>query len=412
MTVDPGVSLTHPMDSADPIAPGIAARTAGRAWLHQALEQSRKRTLALFAAYENALGDKGLSVPMSNQVNPPVWELGHIGWFQDWWIARNQQRGSGTSCEPDHARTLSRLSRADSLYDSSNVPHDTRWSLPLPDPNATRAYLRSALDETLTLLARTPESADELYFFRLVLLHEDMHSEAAVYMAQALDVPLEPALAFPSLDSSATPTSLHAQKSAGDALSMPATRWELGARADKSAFNFDNELEARDTLLDAFEIDVAPVTWRRYLPYVEAGCAPPPRYLRRQGGVWKARHLGAWRDLNLDASVVHVTLAEAQGWCAWAKRRLPTEAEWELAAMTRPEFAWGSAWEWTATPFAPYPGFAPHPYRDYSAPWFHTRQVLRGACAATHPRMVNPKYRNFFTPERNDIFSGFRSVAA
>jgi iron(II)-dependent oxidoreductase len=90
---------------------------------------------------------------------------------------------------------------------------------------------------------------------------------------------------------------------------------------------------------------------------------------------------------------------------------LPTEAEWEFAASSQPDFAWGAVWEWTSSPFLPYPGFVAHPYRDYSVPWFGARRVLRGASRATSPRMVHPRYRNFFTPERNDIHSGFRSCA-
>ena len=123
---------------------------------------------------------------------------------------------------------------------------------------------------------------------------------------------------------------------------------------------------------------------------------------------------------------MNLSLYEAQAWCRWAGRRLPTEPEWERAATAASEtsppaalsdlddgagFRWGQVWEWTATPFRPYPGFMSHPYRDYSAPWFDTRQVLRGASFATHPRLRHARYRNFFTPERNDIFAGFRSCA-
>jgi EgtB-related family protein len=90
---------------------------------------------------------------------------------------------------------------------------------------------------------------------------------------------------------------------------------------------------------------------------------------------------------------------------------LPTEAEWECASQ-QPDFEWGQVWEWTASQFAPYPGFEAHPYRDYSEPWWHNHRVLRGACAATSTHVVDVRYRNFFVPERRDIFAGFRSVAS
>ena len=138
----------------------------------------------------------------------------------------------------------------------------------------------------------------------------------------------------------------------------------------------------------------------------------PPRYLRRGGDGWQMRRDGAWQPLAFDAPACHLTWPEADAWCRWAGRRLPDEAEWEAAALTLPSFAWGHVWEWTASRFLPFDGFIAHPYRDYSAPWFGERYVLRGASGATSPRMAHPRYRNFFTPERNDIHAGFRSCAA
>ncbi len=106
---------------------------------------------------------------------------------------------------------------------------------------------------------------------------------------------------------------------------------------------------------------------------------------------------------------VHVSLHEAEAWCRWAARGLPTEAKWECAALALEGFSWGQVWEWTASQFEPYPGFIAHPYRDYSAPWFGSHRVLRGACPATSSPLAHARYRNFFEPHRNDIFAGFRS---
>ncbi len=374
-----------------------SARCGSREALGVHLRDSRARTLALLDAYVAALGE-ALVVPYSPQLNPPLWETGHVAWFQDYWIARSRQRELGIACDPDHERPEGRLAGADARYNSSRVAHATRWALPLPSLAATRDYLAASLDETLALLAAAEESDAGLYFYRLALFHEDMHAEAAIYMAQALDIPLPDGL----MQTTQAPRP-------NRALRVAAQPWTLGYTGP--GFAFDNELQAHEAMVGEFEIDSEPMNWARYLPYLEATGASPPRYLRRQDGGWQCRVFGAWRPLDPAAPATHLSWPEAEAWCRWAGRRLPTEAEWELAACTQPEFRWGQVWEWTASRFLPYPGFAAHPYRDYSAPWFGERYVLRGASRATSPRMAHPRYRNYFTPERNDIHMGFRSCA-
>lgn len=381
-----------------PFSPADAVRSGGRELLAEALRSSRARTLEQFDAFVTALGER-LFVPYSPQLNPPLWEIGHVGWFQDYWIARNHQRARGIACAPGHERPAGRLPGADALYNSSAVVHPSRWHLPLPDISQTRAYLEQGLAQTLELLAHlpeSPESQENLYFYRLALFHEDMHGEAAAYMAQALDISL------PGWAATHTPQPK-------GTLRLPSAHRMLGYAGP--GFAFDNELGVHGVTVAAFEIDAGVVTWERYLPFIEATSHPLPRYLRRAQGAWQQRVFGHWQALALHAPAMHLSWYDADAWCHWAGRRLPSEAEWEYAALTDPDFSWGAVWEWTSSRFLPYPGFQPHPYVDYSAPWFGERYVLRGAGPATSPRLAHPCYRNYFTAERNDIHAGFRSCA-
>jgi len=346
--------------------------------LERDLVDSRARALRVTAGLEGArlLGPK-LSI-----VNPPLWEIGHVSWFQERWCLR---------WRPDGSLADSLLPGADALYDSAAVAHDTRWDLPLPDLAATRAYGEHVLERVRERLARESDSADLRYFVRLATFHEDMHAEAFHYTRQTL--------------SYAAPDASHSIKKNED-LEIKGQTILLGAKPD-AGFVFDNEKWAHEVAMAPFRISRSVVSNGQYLEFVEAGGAAP-RYWKQEGNSWLERRFDRWQPLALEEPTRHVSWHEAQAWCAWAKRRLPTEAEWECASA---QLDYGQVWEWTESTFAPYPGFVVDPYKEYSEPWFGTHKVLRGGSFATPRRLMRPTFRNFYTPERGDVFCGFRTCA-
>ncbi|MGE5115858.1 MAG: DinB family protein, partial [Betaproteobacteria bacterium] len=268
------------MDIEVPVTDTPQLREAGRELLSLALMDARNHTLRVFAAWEEALAARDFVVPRMTELNPPLWELGHVGWFQEYWIARNMQRSRGPRCDPLGPRLASIEPAADRWYDSTQVAHDTRWTLDLPTLAATRQYLLDTLDTTLELLDALPADDagrdDALYFYRLALFHEDMHGEAFTYMAQTLDFG---ARAFDALF---PPRPRHAPLTP---LVFPATRWSHGLPKTQG-FVFDNEKWAHEVAVPEFEIDAQPVSWQQYAEFVEDGGYDEPRWWSKEGLAW------------------------------------------------------------------------------------------------------------------------------
>lgn len=397
--------------------------------LAEALREARARTLAIYAH----LDEPALEVPYLEIVNPPLWELSHIAWFQEFWCLRYR------ADDPEGRRVPSHLKDADPRFNSSIVAHRDRWAIARMPRAAVLAYMDDTLAATLAALARSDDALR--YYFRLALFHEDMHGEALLMTLQTLGLPA------PAIESVDPPP---ATSTRSVDIVFEGGSFMQGASQGSRDFIFDNERASHVSKVKGFAMADRPVSQGEFAEFVEAAGAGAPRYWRREGGQWLVRRYDAWHPIDEDAPMMHVSLHEAQAYCAWAGRRLPTEAEWEFAACnggTDERYPWGNfpanapaaldyryrgpsaalgdsmrsrrglrqmlggVWEWTATPFAPYEGFRPDPYKEYSEPWFHTHQVLRGGSFATRGRLIHNRWRNFYLPERNDAFVGFRTCA-
>lgn len=400
-------------------------RRAGRDLLSLALMDSRNHTLrwagSVEAHLEASRRGLGLMAAVRSPADPPLWALGHLGWFQEYWVSRNLQRHRGDQADPTATRLASIDPAADGCYHPAQVPPEMRWAAHTPDLDATRQYLIHTLETTLDLLERAGSGDDALYFFRLALFHEDRQGEAFLALSQALGLPAP------------WPVSLNGVPTR-EPIAFPDSHWTLGS-APAAGFAFDNEQAAHEVGLPGFEIDAQAVTWAQYAEFVEDGGYDDVRWWSAEGWAWvqgegrrcprhvdQLRHgVMAWRfgqmvRVPMTQPVMHVSWYEADAWCRWAGRRLPIEAEWEMAALQGRArgFRWGQVWEWTASRFKPYPGFRAGPDSSWSADAFAAAQphrVMRGASFATSERMRHPRYRHAQVPGRDDLFSGFRSCA-
>jgi EgtB-related family protein len=261
--------------------------------------------------------------------------------------------------------------------------------------------MRQSLEATCAAI--TAAKSPDPYFAQLSLLHEDMHGEALLMTLQTLGLPAPRDVPIRPPEIAASPADVWI---AGGAFVQ-------GAARDEVRFVFDNEKWGHEVTVAPFRMSRVLVSCGEYAGFVEAG-GEVPAHWRREQGEWLVRAFDRWRPMVPREPMLHVSLADARAYCAWAGRRLPTESEWEFAARFRAsefEGLFGSAWQWTSSPFTPYPGFAPDPYRDYSEPWFHTHWVLRGSSFATRARLAHAAWRNFYLPERRDVFAGLRTCA-
>jgi len=357
--------------------------------LAEALQHARDRTLALVARFNH----DDLEAVQHPLMSPLDWDLGHIAAYEDLWLVH--RHGGGDLLRGDLA----------DVYDAFETPRAVRGEIPFLRGHDVFDYLDA-------VRARTWEVLDEVgtgdgTLFEMVIRHEAQHNET---MRQTLFLANLPG---------GYPTGLLRDAAVAEGwIDIPAGPLELGAPAH--GFAFDNERPRHRVDVGAFRIARRPVTNATWMHFCEGGGYERREWWSDEGWAWKEEyditHPEGWtadgrpRDDD-DRPVMHVSWFEADAFARAQGSRLPTEAEWEKAATwnQEPVAQIGEAFEWTSSHFDGYPGFEPHPYREYSEVFFGDRyRVLRGSSWATEPRLRSLHFRNWDLPQRRQIFAGVR----
>ena len=416
------------------------------------LREARERTRFLLGG----VSEEDLVAQHDPIMSPLIWDYGHIGNYEELWLL-----------ERAHGRGLSGREVYD-VYDASLHPRESRPSLNLLDREGADAYLDAVRGAVLESLRGADLDGDDPllrdgFVYNMIVQHEAQHNET---MLQTLQLKkgdgyrpgarIEPPRGGAEY---------------GEMVPVPGGPCVMGTNDRASAL--DNERGAHAVEVAGFEIDRTPVTNAAFLEFVESGgyekgelwdpagweyikkeqIAAPKHWYQPEPHSWWTVCFGFDEPLDPDLPVVHVSWYEADAYARWAGKRLPTEREWEKAASWDPEtgtkrpFPWGDeppspgranldqlafraakvgaypagasaygvlgmigdVWEWTSSDFAPYPGFAPFPYREYSEAFFGPdHKVLRGGSWATRPAAIRNTFRNWDFPIRRQLFAGFR----
>ncbi|KAB2342505.1 ergothioneine biosynthesis protein EgtB [Actinomadura rudentiformis] len=414
------------------------------------LGRVRDRSLGLTT---EVLDEAELTSQVSPLMSPLVWDLAHVGNYEELWLLRE-----AAGIEPMRPEI-------DTLYDAFEHPRAERPSLPLLPPGEARAYIETVRAKVLDSLSSVRFDTDAPltsggFVYGMVVQHEHMHDETMLATHQLRKG--APALLEPPGEAVRT-------SPAGGEVLIEAGPFQMGTSGDPWAY--DNERPGHIVDLPSYYIDAEPVTNAAYLAFMEAGGYDDPRwwdpkgwewrtaggkqapaFWTREGTGWVRRRFGRTEPVPQAEPVQHVSWYEADAYARWAGKRLPTEAEWEKAARWDPaagrsrRYPWGDVyedgranlgqrmlrpseagsyekgasaygvrqmigdvWEWTSSDFHGYPGFRSFPYKEYSEVFFGPDyKVLRGGSWATHPLAVRGTFRNWDYPIRRQIFTGFR----
>ena len=409
--------------------------------LNKRLQRSRSLSIELAAP----LSQEDQCVQAMPDASPTKWHLAHTTWFYETFILKQYLSDYKVFNEDFHYCF-------NSYYEAEGPrhPRPSRGLLTRPSHGDVMAY-RAHVDEALDKLVSTPalEATSDLpALIELGINHEQQHQELLLTDILALFAasPLYPAYR----DRTEAPRAV-AQPPVNSSTEYQGGIVEIGYSGDE--FHFDCESPRHQALLRPFRIANRLVTNGEWLDFMSDGGYQraehwlsdgwatvktenwsAPGYWLERDGIWYQMTLNGLKPIDRTAPVSHVSYFEADAFASWSGKRLPTEQEWEHAmasqpmrgnmlesgnltpvpvgeaASDTPAQAFGDVWEWTASPFSPYPGFktASGAVGEYNGKFMCGQYILRGASCVTPTGHSRATYRNFFYPQQRWQFMGLR----
>ena len=346
-------------------------------------------------------------------VSPPKWHLGHTTWFFETMILLPYFKGYKVF-NANYNYIFN------SYYETVGVRVIRTDRGNLSRPSVEDIYLyRKYVNEAMLQFFQKEMSIEVSVLFELGLQHEQQHQELLMTDIKYIlgNNPLFPPYIV-------NQNSENAPAKTSDWISVKEGVYEIGFEG--AGFCFDNELNRHKVYLNSYQISSELVTNQEYLEFINSGGyenfkfwhaegwdwvqnqkAKAPMYWYFLENQWQNYTLNGLQSINWNAPVTHINFYEAFAFAAWSKKRLPTEAEWEVA---NEQFNWGQRWEWTQSAYLPYPGFttADDATGEYNGKFMVNQMVLRGASIATAEQHSRPTYRNFFQTNLQWQFTGIR----